>query len=154
MKSIHYYMVVRFIVSLFIFTFIVHPSSSNMATGNNNLSSDITMESLASEIRNLKAELTALQAQEGFQNLSLNERRREHYPQHHPSQASRPNNIKIQYFANQTGWAASLATRKNQVKFAEAHQTLPDVTSHQGSYGCNRVAAIEEEEDPMDALEC
>ena len=95
-----------------------------MATGNNNLSSDVTMESLASEIWNLKAELTALQAQEGFQNLSLNERGKEHYPQHHPSQASRPNNIKIQYFANQTGRTASQATWKNQVKFGS-----PDVTS-------------------------
>ena len=41
---------------------------------NNNLSTDVTMESLVSEIRTLRADLAALQAQESMQNLSLDER--------------------------------------------------------------------------------
>ena len=71
-----------------------------MAT-NNNLSTDVTMESLVAEIRNLKAELTALQTQESLQNLLLDEcgRERPHY--HHPP--SKPHNTKIQYFANLPG---------------------------------------------------
>ena len=73
-----------------------------MATNTtNNLSSDVTMESLMSEIRNLKSELTALQAQEGFQNLSLDERCKER--SYHPHPSSRPHNAKIQHFANLLG---------------------------------------------------
>ena len=59
---VHYYMVVRFILSLYIFILTVHPSSSSiiMATNTNNLSTDVTMESLIAEVQNLKSELTAL----------------------------------------------------------------------------------------------
>ena len=77
MKLIHYYVAVRFIISLYISIFTVHSSSHIMATGTNNLSSDVTMESLVNKIRNLKAELMALQAQDGLQNFSLDERGRE-----------------------------------------------------------------------------
>ena len=101
---VHYYVVVTFILSLYIFILTVHSSSSSiiMATNTNNLSTDITMESLIAEVRNLKAELTALQASDSMHNLSLDERGRERHPHHH-TQSSRPHNTKVQYFANLPG---------------------------------------------------
>ena len=102
MQRVHYYMVVRFILSLYSFIFTVHSSSLIMAT-TNNLSTDFTMESLVNKIRTLKAELTALQASESLHNLMLDDCGRERYPPHHHSQSSRPHNTKIQYFANLQG---------------------------------------------------
>ena len=103
MESLHYYMASRFfIVYIFtiILTFTVCSPSDTMAS-NNNLYTDVTMESLVAEIQNVKANLTALQTQESLQNLSLDERRRERPHYHHPP--SKPHNTKIQYFANVPG---------------------------------------------------
>ena len=72
----YYYVVVRFIFSFRLFIFIAHTSSCIMATKMNNLPTDMTMESLITEVRNLKAELSALQAGESMHNLSLDERGR------------------------------------------------------------------------------
>ena len=82
---VHYYVVVRFLLSLYTFVFTVHSSSSSiiMATNTNNLSANVTMESLIAEVRNLKSELTALQASNSMHNLSLDERGRERHPPHH-----------------------------------------------------------------------
>ena len=85
MESLHYYVASRFyIVCIFtvIFIFTACPSSNTMAS-NNNLSTDLTMESLVAEIRTLRADLSTLQAQESMQNLSLDERGRER-PQYYP----------------------------------------------------------------------
>ena len=71
-----------------------------MAT-KNNPSADVTMESLLSEVRSLKAELSELQAQERLQNLSLDKRGRERTHHHLPS--AKLHNTKIQYFANLHG---------------------------------------------------
>ena len=70
---------------------------------NTNLSTDVTMESLLSEVRRLKAELSELQAQERLQNLSLDERGRERTHHHHHPRRQKPHNTKIQYFANLPG---------------------------------------------------
>ena len=71
-----------------------HSSSFNMAL-NLNISSNVTMESLVSEIQTLRAELTALQSRD----LSLDDRGRERpLPQQ-----SRPHNTKIIHFANLPG---------------------------------------------------
>ena len=65
MESLHYYVANRFFITLQLLLFIAHPLHRTMATSNtNNLSTDVTMESLLSEIQTLKADLTALQAQE------------------------------------------------------------------------------------------
>ena len=102
MKSIHYYVVVRFVFSFYLFILTAHSFSIIfMATNTNNLSTDVTMESLIAEVQNLKAELSDIQAGESMHNLSLDERGRERYPHHGPS--SRPHNTKIQYFANLPG---------------------------------------------------
>ena len=79
-----------------------------MAT-NDNVSTDVTMESLASRMQTLstgmqalRSELTALQSREGIQNLSLNERGRERT--YRPFQgAPRPHNMKVQYLSNLPG---------------------------------------------------
>ena len=90
---------------------------------NNDLSSDVTMATLAGGIQALttgvqsiraelsamqgrestiRAELTALQSREGIQNLSLDKRRREHA--YRPFQgAPWPHNTKVQYFSNLPG---------------------------------------------------
>ena len=100
MKLVHYYLVVRSIVH-----FHLHSSFILIHHGHQYqyLSTDIIMESLVNKIRNLKAKLTALQTSESLHNLSLDESGREQHPQHHYSQASRPHNTKIQYFANLPG---------------------------------------------------
>ena len=89
MESLHYYVASRFFIVLHLFIFTASVSPSIMATNTNvnpnNLSTDVTMESLVAEIRNLKAELTALQTQESFQNLSLDERGRERSHSSHPN---------------------------------------------------------------------
>ena len=105
MESLHYYVASRFLIALYFFTFTALILPFTMATNTNpnpnNILTDVTMESLVSEIRKLKSELTALQAQESFQNLSLDERGRE---RSHSSQTqSRPLNTKIQYFSNLPG---------------------------------------------------
>ena len=121
MQHVHYYVVVRFILSLLIFT--VQSSSLVMATNTNNLSTDITMESLFNEIRTLKAELTALQAGESLHNLSLDDRGRERYPPHYHSHSSRLHNTRIQYFANLPG--------ENFLAWRSQFQVI--TTYHQGS---------------------
>ena len=74
MKFLHYYVAGRFLITLYVFMSIAPSFLFTMATNTtNNLSSDVTMESLMSEIRTLKSKLTALQAQEGFHNLSLDD---------------------------------------------------------------------------------
>ena len=101
-------------------------SFSSMTT-NNNVSTDVTMESLAGGMQALstgmqslraeltaiqgreatwmqaiRAELTVLQNREGIQNLSLDERGRER--SYWPFQgAPRPHNTKVQYFWNLPG---------------------------------------------------
>ena len=80
------------------------------------LSSDVTMATLAGGIQaiqtelsamrtretTMRAELTALQSQDGIQNLSLDERGRERT--YRPFQgAPRPHNKKVQYFSNLPG---------------------------------------------------
>ncbi len=80
----------------------------SMAT-NDNVSTDVTMESLANGMQTLstgmqsiRAELTALQNREGIQNLSLDERGRER--PYRPFQgAPGPHNTKVQYFSNLPG---------------------------------------------------
>ena len=101
MEFFHYYVANRFLITLYIFIFTAYSPLYTMSTNIDNLSSDVTMESLVMEIQNLKAELTALQAQEGFHNLSLDDRGRERSYHHQP--LSRPHNTKIQYFANLPG---------------------------------------------------
>ena len=99
MESLHDYVASRFYIVLHLFIFIASVSPSIMATNTNinpnNLSTDVTMESLVAEIRNLKAELTALQTQESFQNLSIDECGRGRLHSSHPQ--SWPHNTKIQY---------------------------------------------------------
>ena len=99
MESLHDHVASRFFIVLHLFIFTASVSPSIMATNTNinpnNLSTDVTMESLVVEIRNLKAELTALQTQESFQNLSIHERGRERLHSSHPQ--SRPHNTKIKY---------------------------------------------------------
>ena len=71
-----------------------------MATANlSNLSTDVTMESLLSEIRTLKADLTALQAERSY-DLSLDELSRERI---RASPSSQPHNAKIIHFSNLPG---------------------------------------------------
>ena len=103
MKSLRYYVASRFLIKLHIFLFIAPSPHLIMATNNtNNLLSDITMESLMSEIRTLKSELTAIQAQEGFHNLFLDDCGRERSHRSHSS-SSRPHNAKIMHFSNLPG---------------------------------------------------
>ena len=79
-----------------------------MAT-NDNVPTDVTMESLANGMQTLstgmqaiRAELNALQSREGIQNLSLNERGWERT--YRPFQgAPRPHNMKVQYFSDLPG---------------------------------------------------
>ena len=105
MESLHYYVASRFFIVLSLFTFTaplpLFVIATNTTVNPNNLSTDVTMESLVEEIRNLKLELTALQAQEGFQNLSLDERGRERSHSSYPQ--LQPHNTKIQYFSNLPG---------------------------------------------------
>ena len=61
------------------------------------------MESLMSKIWNLKAELTTIQAHEGLQNLSLDERDRERTTWSHLPSMSGPHKAKIRYFGNLPG---------------------------------------------------
>ena len=83
---------------------------------NEDLSSDVTMATLASGIQaihtelsairtresTMRAELTALQSWDGIQNLSLDERGRERT--YRPFQgAPCPHNTKVQYFSNLPG---------------------------------------------------
>ena len=103
MNAINYYVAVRFILSLFKIIFTVIQPYHIMATAAGNLSSDVTMESLMSEIRNLKAELTAIQAHEGLQNLSLDERDSVRGTRPNLTAMSSPHNAKIQYFGNLPG---------------------------------------------------
>ena len=79
MESLHYYMASRpYIIYIFPIIFIFTACSySHIMASNNNLSTDVTMESLVSEIRTQRADLVALQAQESMQKLSLDERGRE-----------------------------------------------------------------------------
>ena len=72
MEFLHYYVASWFFIYCSIFLPIAHSSSSNMAM-NLNVSSDVTMESLVSEIQTLRAELTALQSRD----LSLDDCGRE-----------------------------------------------------------------------------
>ena len=102
MKFLHYYVAGRFLITLYVFMSIDPSLLFTMATNNtSNLSCNVNMESLMSKIRNLKSELTALQAQKGFHNLSLDDRGRER--SHHPHPSSRPHNAKIQHFTNLPG---------------------------------------------------
>ena len=97
---VHYYVVVRFLFLLHLSIFIAHLHHTLIMTKNtNNLSTDVTMESLIAEVRTLKAELSTLQAGDSLHNLSLDEPGRER--QSHSG--SRPHKTKIQYFANLPG---------------------------------------------------
>ena len=96
MNTINYYVPVRFLFSLITIIFTVIQSYHIMATAAGNLLSDVTMESLKSEIRKLKAELTAIQAHEGLQNLLLDERDCKRGRRPHLTIMSRPHNAKIQ----------------------------------------------------------
>ena len=98
---VNYYVAVRFTSSLFTILFVVITSHHIMASAapTGNLSSYVTMESLMSEIRTLKAELTAMQAHEGMQNLSLDDQDRDRGARPGPLLMSCPHNA-IRYFGN------------------------------------------------------
>ena len=140
MKCLHYYVAGRFI-TLYVFMSIDPSLFLIMATNTTgNLSSDVTMESLMSKIRNLKSELTALQAQEGFHNLSLDDKGRERSHHPHPS-SSRPHNAKIQHFANLPG-KNFLAWRSQFQVIADYHR-WPDEEAKQLVYAYMKGTALE-----------
>ena len=103
-----------------------------MAT-NDNVSTDVTMESLASGMQTLssgmqalRAELTALQNREGIQNLSLDEQGRERTTAYRPFQGPpRPHNTKVQYFSNLPG-ENFLAWRSQFQVIADYHRWSDD----------------------------
>ena len=102
------------------------------------LSSDVTMATLAGGIQALQAEfaamrtrentirteLAALRSQDGIQNLSLDERGRER--SYRPFQgAPRPHNTKVQYFSNLPG-ENFLAWRSQFQVIADYHRWSDD----------------------------
>ena len=93
-----------------------------------------------SEIRNLKSELTALQAQEGFHNLLLDEHGRER-SHHSHSSSSRPHNAKIMHFANLPG-ENFLAWRSQFQVIADYHR-WSDEEAKQLAYAYMKGTALE-----------
>ena len=100
---INYYVAVRFTLSLFTIIFTVIQLYHIIATAAGNLPSDVTMESLMSKIRTLKAKLTTIQTHEGIQNLSLDERDSKRGTWPNLTVMSHPHNAKIRYFGNLPG---------------------------------------------------
>ena len=82
------------------------------------------MQTLSTGMQAIRADLTALQSREGIQNLSLDERGREHT--YRPFQgAPRPHNTKVQYFSNLPG-ENFLAWRSQFQVIADYHHWLDD----------------------------
>ena len=146
-----------------------------MAT-NDNVSTDVTMESLAGGMQALstgmqalraeltvmqgrevtgmqaiRAELTALQNREGIQNLWLDERGREQL--YRPFQgAPQPHNMKVQYFSNLPG-KNFLAWRSQFQVIADYHR-CSDEESKQLMYAYMKGTALESVMDiPLTGLE-
>ena len=120
MESLHYYVASWFLICCSILMSLGHSSLLNMAL-NLNVSSDVTMESLVSEIQTLRAELTALQSRD----LSLDDRGRERpLPQQ-----SRPHNTKIIHFANLPG-ENFLAWRSQFQVIATYHRWTDEEAKH------------------------
>ena len=113
--------------------------ATNTNVNTNNLSTDVTMESLVAEIRNLKVELTALQTQESFQNLSLDERGRERSHSSHPQ--SRPHNTKIQYFSNLPG--ENFLAWRSQFQVITDYHRWTDAEAKQLVYAYMKGTALE-----------
>ena len=109
-----------------------------MTTSNfNNLLTDVTMESLLSEIRTLKADLTALQAERSY-NLSLDERGRER-PRSSPS--SRPHNAKIIHFSNLPG--ENFLAWRSQFQVIANYHRWTDEEAKQLAYAYMKGTAVE-----------
>ena len=134
MRVPHYYVAVWFFIHLFLFSPIAFHFWHNMAL-NLNVSSDVTMESLVSEIQTLRAELTALQSRE----LSLDERGRERSQP--MAQQSRPHNTKIIHFANLPG-ENFLAWRSQFQVIATYHRWSDEEAKHL-AYAYMRGLALE-----------
>ena len=136
----HYYVVVRFIFLVHLFISTVQTSSScKMATNTNpnNLSTDVTMASLISEVQALKAELTMLQANES---LHLDERGRERHPLTSGA-PSRPHNTKIQYFANLPG--ENFLAWRSQFQVIASYHRWSDDEAKQLVYAYMKGTALE-----------
>ena len=134
MRLSHYYVAVWFFTHFFLSSPIAFHFRYDMAL-NLNVSSDVTMESLVSEIQTLRAELTALQGRD----LSLDERGRER-----PSpatQQSRPHNTKIIHFANLPG-ENFLAWRSQFQVIATYHRWSDEEAKHL-AYAYMRGLALE-----------
>ena len=135
MESLHYYVASRFIIT-FHRLLLAHPSPCTMATANpNNLSNDVTMESVLSEIRTLKADLTALQAERSY-DLSLDARSRERT---RASTSSRPHNVKIIHFSNLPG-ENFLAWRSQFQVIADYHRWTDEEVKQLAYYYMNGTA--------------
>ena len=98
------------------------------------------MESLMSEIQTLKSELTALQTQEGFHNLSLDDRGRER-SYHSHSSSSRPHNAKIMHFANLLG--ENFLAWRSQFQVIADYHWWSDEEAKQLAYAYMKGTALE-----------
>ena len=138
MESLHYYVANRFIITLLLLLFIAHSLHRTMATSNlNNLSTDVTMESLLSDIRTLKADLTALQAERSY-DLSLDERGRER-PRSSPS--LRLHNAKIIHFSNLPG--ENFLAWRSQFQVIANYHRWTDEEAKQLAYAYMKGTALE-----------
>ena len=120
MEFLPYYVAGWFLICCSIFPPVAHSTSSNMALNLNNVSSDVTMESLVSEIQSLRAELTTLQNQS--RDLTLDDRGR-------VPQQSRPHNTKIIHFGNLPG-ENFLAWRSQFQVIASYHRWTDEESKH------------------------
>ena len=131
MEFLPYYVAGWFLICCSIFPPVAHSTSSSMAL-NLNVSSDVTMESLVSEIQSLRAELTTLQNQS--RDLSLDDRGR-------VPQQSRPHNTKIIHFGNLPG-ENFLAWRSQFQVIASYHRWTDEESKHL-AYAYMRGLALE-----------
>ena len=135
MEPLHYYVASRFILTIHLLLLLAHPSYHTMATAN--LSTDVTMESLISEIRTLKADLTALQAKRSY-DLSLDERGHERSP---TSTSSRPHNAKILDFSNLPG--ENFLAWRSQFQVIANYHRWTDEEAKQLAYAYMKGMALE-----------
>ena len=126
-----------------------------MAT-NDNVPTDVTMESLANGMQTLstgmqaiRAELTALQSREGIQNLSLDERGRDrtYQPLH---RAPRPHHTKVQYFWNLPG--ENFLAWRSQFQIIADYHPWSDDESKQLMYAYMKGTALESVMDSLLSL--
>ena len=134
MRFSHYYVAGWFFIHLFLFSPLAFHFRYNMAL-NLNVSSDVTMESLVSEIQTLRAELTALQSRD----LSLDERGRERPSP--MSQQSHPHNTKIIHFANLPG--ENFLAWRSQFQVIATYHRWSDEEAKRLAYAYMRGLALE-----------